>query len=103
MGSANGPVEKMHWRTAPTPCPEISARIGYAIPARNNNSVGGGISANATTWIQTFLGGASTSIEVLTSKVSAYGFTQRSAVCNPGLNRKMIHSIPRIPFFRHDP
>src|SRR5207245_9258168 len=36
MGSANGPVEKMQCRTAPTPCPEISARIGYAIPARNN-------------------------------------------------------------------
>src|ERR1700730_3583156 len=28
IGSTNGPVEKIHSRTAPTPCPEISARIG---------------------------------------------------------------------------
>src|SRR5229473_771827 len=103
MGSANGPVEKMQCRTAPTPCPGISARIGYAIPARNNNSVGGGISANATTWFQTFSGGASTSIEVLTSKVSAWGFTQRSAVWNTGVNRKMIDSIAGVPLFNQYP
>src|SRR6267143_4370126 len=76
IGSTNGPVEKMQCRTAPTPWPEISARIGYAIPARNNNSFGGGISANATTSFQTFSGGAFTSIAVRTSKVSGRSFAQ---------------------------
>src|SRR5216683_1811180 len=103
MGSAKGPVEKIQCRTAPTPCPEISARIGYAIPARNSSSVGGGISANATTWFQTFSGGAFTSIAVRTSNVSAWGFAQRSAVWNIGVNRKTIDSIAGVPLFSQYP
>ena len=103
MGSANGPVENMQCRTAPTPCPEISARIGYAIPARNNNSFGGGISANATTWFQTFSGGAFTSIAVRTSKVSAGSFTQRSTPWNAGANNKTIDSIAGVPLFSQYP
>src|SRR5713226_9336633 len=97
IGSTNGPVENTQWRTAPTPCPEISARIGYAIPARNNNSFGGGISANDTTWFQTFSGGAFTSIAVRTSNVSACGFTKRSAPWNAGVNNNTIDIIAGAP------
>src|SRR5882762_7123379 len=97
IGSTNGPVEKTQCRTAPTPCPEISARIGYAIPARNNNSFGGGISANATTWFQTFSGGAFTSIAVRTSNVSGCSFAQCSTLWNAGVNRKTIDNMAGVP------
>src|SRR5207245_9383205 len=92
IGSTNGPVEKIQCRTAPAPCPEISARIGYAIPARNSNSFGGGISANATTWFQTFSGDTFTSIAVRTSNVCGC----KSKLCSipnaPGIIRIHIHN-----------
>src|SRR5260370_24978065 len=61
IGSANGPVEKTQCRTAPTPCPEISARIAYAIPARNSNSFGGDSPPNPINRLLNFFGRALTS------------------------------------------
>jgi hypothetical protein len=44
IGSTKAPVEKTQRRSAPWPLPTISARIGYAMPARKIHSVGGAIS-----------------------------------------------------------
>jgi hypothetical protein len=93
IGSTNGPVEKTQCRTAPTPCPEISARIGYATPARNNNSFGAGISANATTLSQTFSGAAFISIAVRTSNVSGRSAAARSIPNVAGISRITMDNI----------
>src|SRR5438045_8606059 len=58
IGSTKAPVEKTQWRSAPTPRPNISARQGYATPARNIHSFGAGISVKAMTLFQTCSGGA---------------------------------------------
>src|SRR5215475_16188140 len=88
IGSTNGPVEKTQWRMAPGPRPAISARIGYAIPARKMVSCGCGISANAITSCQTFSGGAFTSIADFTTNTPACGFTKCSRPKDDGTNRK---------------
>src|SRR5713226_5192147 len=98
IGSTNGPVENTQWRTAPTPCPEISARIGYAIPARNNNSFGGGISANATTWLQTFSGGAFTSIAVRTMNTGGCSAAACSIPNDAGIIKRTIDNIAGVCF-----
>src|SRR5690242_8743024 len=96
MGSTNGPVENTQWRTAPGPRPVISARIGYAIPARKIVSCGGGISANVTTCSQTLAGGAFTSIEDFTSNTPGCGFRKYSAVKKDGVIKKTMESAAGV-------
>jgi hypothetical protein len=54
--------------------------MGYAIPARNSISVGGGISANATTCFHTCSGGACTSIALRTTNT---GVSSAAACSKP--------------------
>src|SRR5215470_6863281 len=93
IGSTKGPVEKTQWRTAPRPRPTISARIGYAIPARKIGSFGGGISANAITSCQTFSCGALTSIADFTTNTPACGFTKCSKLKEDGNSKTATESM----------
>src|SRR5579864_8117177 len=88
IGSTNAPVENTQCRSAPGPLPKISARIGYATPARNVHSVGGGISENATTCFQTFSGGALMSTDEPTTNVGFEAETACSVHCTPGTNSR---------------
>src|SRR5436305_38422 len=90
IGSTKAPVEKTQWRSAPTPRPNTSARIGYATPARNIHSFGAGISVKAMTLFQTSSGGASISRDERTSKTGEGVATAYSSHSMPGANRSRI-------------
>src|SRR3954451_24543815 len=88
--SKKEPVQTTQWRSAPTPRPNVSARIGYATPARNIHSFGAGISVKAMTLFQTSSGGASISRDERTSKTGEGVATACSSHSMPGANRSRI-------------
>src|SRR5690242_5151349 len=84
----NAPVENTQCRSAPTRCPCISARIGYAIPVLNIASVGGGSSENETTCLKTVCGSLLITIEVFCSYSGGVSLTLYSSKNRPGSSRQ---------------